>query len=163
MYTHTRTRPYIIYILYKIKKIREKAQSNLGMISMKVMTFISWIKRNIAIDKRAKREGKEEKRVFASSFFLSHSLSLSLSLFRGRERKREREKGGYNIRILHALILMKFLTVRQRYKQIVDTNWYRNALGDSRMDDGRERKGRKRKGNGEDRKRSERFRNILRL
>jgi len=54
---------------------------------MKVMTFISWIKRNIAIDKRAKREGQGEKRVFASFFF-----SLSLSSTRERERERERKE-----------------------------------------------------------------------
>jgi len=51
------------------------------------MTFISWIKRNIAIDKRAKREGKGETR------FRIFFLSLALPLFY----EREREKGGYNI------------------------------------------------------------------
>jgi len=54
---------------------------------MKVMTFISWIKRKMAIDKRAKREGKGEKRVFASFF-----LSLALPLFHERERERERKE-----------------------------------------------------------------------
>lgn len=70
---------------------------------MKVMTFISLIKRDVTIDKTSEEGGRGRETRFR--IFLSFSLSFT------RERERERR---INIRILHALILtnINFLTIR---------------------------------------------------